>query len=104
MYFNLLNNYLAFCGFKGISKLEDMEYYGKISLIAANIPSERAFGILQYAAFSNNNVSTDDEETAREFIQEISAKAYKRCGRMRRLIIYILTGRKRINIFTKVSN
>lgn len=104
MYFNLLNNYLEFCGFKGISKLEDTAYYGKISLIAANIPSERAFGILQYAAFSNNNVSTDDEKTTREFIQEISAKAYKRCGRMRRLIIYILTGRKGINIFTKVSN
>lgn len=104
MYFNLLNNYLEFCGFKGISKLEDIAYYGKISLIAAELPSERAFGILQYAAFSNNNVSTDDEKTAREFIQEISDKAYKRCGRMQRLIIYILTGRKRINIFTKVSN
>lgn len=104
MYFNLLNNYLEFCGFKGISELEDTAYYGRISLITVNIPSERAFGILQYAAFSNNNVSTDDEKTIREFIQEISAKAYKRCGRMRRLIIYILTGRKGINIFTKVSN
>ncbi len=104
LYFNLLNDYLSFCGFKGVSKLEDIEYYKRISLIAAGISSERPFGILQYAAFSNDNVSSDDERTAMEFIQEISDKAYKKCGRMRRLIIYILTGRKRINIFTKISN
>lgn len=102
MYFNLLNNYLEFCGFKGISGLEDTAYYSRISLIAPDIASGKALGILQYAAFSNNNVSADDEKTAREFIKEISARAYGRCGRLRRLVIYILTGRKSINIFTKV--
>lgn len=104
LYFNLLNNYLAFCGFKGISKLEDTAYAGKISVIAASGPLEGVFSILQHAAFSNNNVNPDDEKTALEFVQDISGRAYKRCSRMRRLIIYILTGRKRINIFTKVSN
>ncbi|MCI9079685.1 MAG: transglutaminase domain-containing protein [Lachnospiraceae bacterium] len=104
MYFNLLNNYLGLCGFKGVSKLEDSAYYSKISLLAEGIASERAFNILQYAVFSNGNVNTDDEKTAMEFVQEISSRAYQRCGRLRRLIIYILTGRKKINIFTKVSN
>ncbi len=104
LYFNLLNKYLAFCGFKGISKLEDKAYYSMISAISANIASEVAFGILQCAAFSNNNVNADDEKTVMEFIQKISGSAYKRCGRMHRLIIYILTGRKGINIFTKAYN
>ena len=75
-----------------------------ISAISANIASEVAFGILQCAAFSNNNVNADDEKTVMEFIQKISGSAYKRCGRMHRLIIYILTGRKGINIFTKAYN
>ena len=104
LYFNLLNNYLAFCGLKGLSKLEDTAYAGRISLIDDSGALKGAFGILQQAAFSNNSVNPDDEKTALEFIQDISGMAYIKCSRLRRLIIYVLTGRKRINIFTKVSN
>ncbi len=104
LYFNLLNNYLAFCGLKGISKLEDKEYAEKISGISGKKVSEKACAVLQCAAFSNNDISKEDEKEVLLFIQNTSGAAYKRCGRMFRLIIYILTGRKDINIFTKAYN
>lgn len=104
LYFNLLNNYLAFCGFNGLSKLEDTAYAGRISILDDSGASNSAFGILQQAAFSNSNVKPCDEKTVLEFVQDLSGRAYTKCSRLRRLAIYILTGRKRINIFTKVSN
>lgn len=104
LYFNLLNNYLEFCGLRGISKLDDNGYAGKISGISGRKASERACAVLQCAAFSNNDINKEDEKEVLLFVQNTSEMAYRKCGRLSRLIIYILTGRKNINIFTKVYN
>lgn len=104
LYFALLNNYLAFCGFKGISKLEDTEYAAKISGILPGKTFENAYMLLQCAAFSNNNIKLEDEREVLLFVQNVSGRAYKNCSRLSRAVIYILTGRKNINIFTKAYN
>ena len=53
---------------------------------------------------SNKNINSDEEEAVARFIKKASGRAYKNCSKPARFIIYILTGRKEINIFTKAGN
>lgn len=104
IYFAIFNNYLAFCGLRGISKLDDASYAEKIAGIMEGRESVSAYDILQRAVFSNKNINSNEEEAVAFFIKKASGRAYKNCSKPVRFIIYILTGRKEINIFTKAGN
>lgn len=104
MYFIIFNNYLEFCGLRGISKLDDASYAEKIASILENRESVYVCDILQRAVFSNKSININEEEEVVLFIKKASGKIYKNCSKPVRFIIYILTGRKEINIFTKAYN
>ena len=104
IYFVIFNNYLAFCGLRDILKLDDASYAEKIAGIMEGKESGIAYDVLQCAVFSNKNINSDEEEAVARFIKKASGRAYKNCSKPARFIIYILTGRKEINIFTKAGN
>ena len=104
IYFAIFNNYLAFCGLRDILKLDDASYAEKIAGIMEGKESGIAYDVLQCAVFSNKNINSDEEEAVARFIKKASGRAYKNCSKPARFIIYILTGRKEINIFTKAGN
>ncbi len=104
IYFAIFNNYLAFCGLRDILKLDDASYAEKIAGIMEGKESGIAYDVLQCAVFSNKNINSDEEEAVARFIKKASGRAYKNCNKPARFIIYILTGRKEINIFTKAGN
>lgn len=104
IYFVIFNNYLAFCGLKGISRLDDDSYAEKIAGILGGKESVYACDILQRAVFSNKNIDSNEEEDVALFIKNASGRAYKNCSKPLRFIIYMLTGRKEINVFTKAGN
>lgn len=104
MYFVIFNNYLKFCGLRDISKLDDDSYAEKIAGILEGKESLAAYDILQRAVFSNKDIDSDEEKDVMLFIKNASGRAYKNCSKPVRFIVYILTGRKEINIFTKTGN
>lgn len=104
MYFVIFNKYLAFCGLRDILKLDDAGYAGKLASILEDKDSGYACDILQRAVFSNKDINSNEEEYVVLFIKNASGRIYKSCSKPARFIIYMLTGRKEINVFTKAGN